>query len=529
MSRSLQVMRAGLVLAWVLGGRAVLAGTINVPAQYATIQTAIDAAAAGDVVMVAKGTYRENLDFKGKAITVRGTNPLDKSVVAATIVDGSQAGSVVTFTSGEGATSVLKGLTLTNGSGTSSTFGALGGGIYCVGSSPVITRVNIKNNAADHGAGMYCSGASPSLSYSTISSNVAARDGGGLSCEALSAPVVDNTTISNNQATGLTGSGAGVYCHNSSPTLTVNVITGNSASFVGGGVYCNGCSPTLTNNVIAGNSASGRGGGLCCTGASPSLVNNTLSDNSSSQGGGIYCENASAPYLKNDIIALNTAGAGLYVLSAVGVPVSSPVISYCDLYGNTGGNYVNCPNPIGRRGNVCRNPLFVNAGRGDFHLKSTAGRWDPRVGVWVIDAYHSRCIDAGSPRSSFRFEPAPNGGCINMGAYGNTRQASKSAPVFAPGAVLVTATAVPTADGRAQLTVKLTSEARVQVTVLNLAGRPVAALPEQTLPQGVHNLSWNGLSSLGTKAPAGQYLMRVTARGAGGDQAQALTGLCLRR
>lgn len=88
----------------------------------------------------------------------------------------------------------------------------------------------------------------------------------------------------------------------------------------------------------------------------------------------------------------------------------------------------------------------------------------------------------------------------------------------------LSATAAPTSAG-AQITMQLSSAANVQVQVLNLAGRPVALLPEQSLSPGLNTLYWNGLTTLGTKAPAGQYLVRVVARSAGGQQAQQLTGL----
>jgi len=63
---------------------------------------------------------------------------------------------------------------------------------------------------------------------------------------------------------------------------------------------------------------------------------------------------------------------------------------------------------------------------GDYHLQSQAGRWNPNAGSWVQDDVTSPCIDAGDPNSSIGEEPFPNGGRINIGAYGGTAQASKS-------------------------------------------------------------------------------------------------------
>ena len=74
---------------------------------------------------------------------------------------------------------------------------------------------------------------------------------------------------------------------------------------------------------------------------------------------------------------------------------------------------------------IAGDPLFADATSGDYHLKSTAGRWNGSA--WVTDAVASPCIDAGDPASAYANEPAPNGGCINLGCYGNTAEASKSA------------------------------------------------------------------------------------------------------
>jgi hypothetical protein len=98
--------------------------------------------------------------------------------------------------------------------------------------------------------------------------------------------------------------------------------------------------------------------------------------------------------------------------------------------------------------------------------------------------------------------------------------------VLGDAAVAVNAAAVPTARG-AQVSVSLSSAAAVSVSICNIAGREIAALPPADLPAGVSTLLWNGLSANGTKAPPGRYLVRVTARSAGGAQANALTTLML--
>ena len=73
---------------------------------------------------------------------------------------------------------------------------------------------------------------------------------------------------------------------------------------------------------------------------------------------------------------------------------------------------------------ISTDPLFADPDNGDFHLKSQAGRWNGTD--WVNDTETSPCIDRGDPNSSYSNETYPHGQRINIGAYGNTSEASKS-------------------------------------------------------------------------------------------------------
>ncbi len=92
----------------------IFAADITVPGDYATIQEAIDAANDMDTVIVTTGTYTENIQFKGKNITLRSTNPTQTSVVQSTVIDGNQQGSVVTF-EGTETIATLTGFTVRSG------------------------------------------------------------------------------------------------------------------------------------------------------------------------------------------------------------------------------------------------------------------------------------------------------------------------------------------------------------------------------------------------------------------------------
>ena len=123
---------------------------------FKTIQYAIEHAntSSGDTILVAVGTYAENINFRGKDIII-GSLTLttgDKSYVSQTIIDGgspsdSDSASVVTFIGGETSSAKLIGLTLQNGNGLLQNDIRFGGGIYTKSSNPSLKHLIIKNNA----------------------------------------------------------------------------------------------------------------------------------------------------------------------------------------------------------------------------------------------------------------------------------------------------------------------------------------------------------------------------------------------
>lgn len=215
-----------------------------VPADYDSIEAAIEAADNGDEIIVDPGTYNERIDFLGKAVVVRS-----RDGAAATVIDGGFKGSVVTFKSGEGPSSVLEGFTITNGDAGN------GAGIYCNGSSPVIRNNVICANFSWYGAGIYGSGASP---------------------------MIEGNIVFDNEAWG---GGALYFREGSSPVIASNLIHDNRGDVDGGGIMCSESSVLVTGNTLVRNSAFGRGGGLHCTKKSVvRVVNSIFWDNSAYQG-----------------------------------------------------------------------------------------------------------------------------------------------------------------------------------------------------------------------------------------------------
>lgn len=430
-----------------------MAETLNVPANYGTIQAAINAASHGDVVLVAPGTYVENIDYLGKSIIV-----LSSGGPEITVIDGNKAGSVVTFQNGEGTGSVIDGFTITNGS--SPTFG---GGVNCHESSPSIVNNLIYKNDAEHGGGIsgyitsfrvannmislnsctshhgqgggiYCSGTSstvthPTIENNTISYNISSSEAGGIMCNSAFA-TISNNHISNNHASNDGGgikfvyygkdispspgivrmsliegnkisnnvarSGGGLHCEGDGGDLRVisNKVYGNNADF-GGGIVCTvGATTRLYNNVVYGNSATGTivggGGGIFCN-SEAVFVNITLANNTASiRGGGFFCEIAS-PEITNSILWNNSAPADFEIYG-------SPNVNYSDIKGGwaTG------------TGNLSANPFFTTGPDGDHYLGLV-----------------SPCIDSGSVPSmnlslhtcSTRTDGGLDDGMVDMGFH----------------------------------------------------------------------------------------------------------------
>lgn len=94
------------------------------------------------------------------------------------------------------------------------------------------------------------------------------------------------------------------------------------------------------------------------------------------------------------------------------------------VYNNNAGDYNNVEHPS----DINVDPLFADTANGDYHLRSKYGRWNGTS--WINDDVTSPCIDAGSPSSDYLMEPEENGERINMGAYGNTVEASKTNPYY---------------------------------------------------------------------------------------------------
>ncbi len=452
-------------------------GTAQKP--YNTIQEAVAAATGGGehTIRVAQGEYNEDVVIDAATVHLlggfAGGSTADYEGGAGGIFDQQDPVTHVTQIRGAGAravvvlmesgTSTLDGFVITGGTGYTDSHRYMGGGIYVYSGSPTLSRNIIDGNDARH--------------------NGSNSRGGGIAAEDASVHIINNT-IKNNFA----GLGGGIHINGGDVVIEGNTVQNNTATEDhGGGLYLSGNSLTITGNRvlenIVGQSAGyGWGGGIAVIGEETSAV---LSDNlfsgnyAPSAGGGVFIDDGADATLDHELIVKNQCGrrggAGVWVdgidethgstsafshctiadnqcigesgceMGGAGLLVeasSVATVENCIFWGNGGDDfhkdntsqititYTDSEETVAGTGNFSSNPFFADPTNSDYHLQSTAGRWDSAgsggAGAWVVDLNQSPCIDKGNPASGFGNEPIPNGGRVNMGVYGNTAEASKS-------------------------------------------------------------------------------------------------------
>jgi len=364
-----------------------------------------------------------------------------------------------------------------------------GGGIYNEHSGATLTECIFKQNVATGGGGVYNHISNLKLYYCNFTANWVFHDGGGMcnhesnpvlmGCiftdnlsphhggagmyNALSSPILIDCTFSNNSAETVGGS---IRNFNSNLVLTTCAFNHNFAAEYGAGIDNEESIVELNKCVFTKNStAIGGGAGLANGYRSKTVLNNCIFSGNYSPdyevllnwGGQLTVTNCTFVGNRSGTYTLSCGGSrehqgSTYIISCIfydgkreifNGTNSVVIIKYCDVQGGRSAVYDFCEGVVWGEGNIDEDPCFILSGywddndttdelwddiwlNGGYHLKSQAGRWDPNTQTWVKDDVTSPCIDAGDPMSPIDLEPFPNGGRINMGAYGGTLEASKS-------------------------------------------------------------------------------------------------------
>ena len=448
---------------------------------FRTVQAAVDAAATGQTIFVATGTYAEDVRVENKVVILQGGYLGATSVEYAqetagdfttrsiegtpTTLDGTGLDSVVTLL--EAGASVIDGFRITGGAGSTINlpYTTDGGGIYVAGGAPVIRNNVIQDNdprkpgdVGSFGGGIYSDTANITIEDNVIAMNYATR-GAGIAAVGGTVIIRDNTIRGN---IGVGDHGGGLYVGAPSATITRNRIyeneIGRDLGYGWGGgiiVFNSGNHADLSFNDVFENYAPGHGSGIFVDEAATATLRNervhhNQVDAGESGGGAVYVDGGevngvqtgSVVEIINCTIAENPVqdaylgGNGLFVEGKSTVTVRNSIFWGNELevwsddtstveitYSNIAGGFVGT-------GNISEDPLFADAAAGDFHERSAAGRWDPAAnggaGGFVLDGTTSPCIDAGDQVDPFTNETSENGGRINMGAFGNTAEASRS-------------------------------------------------------------------------------------------------------
>eukprot|EP01046_Picozoa_sp_COSAG06_P010654 COSAG06_NODE_585_length_14005_cov_13.777938_10_plen_2980_part_00 len=331
---------------------------VNVPGEFATIQSAVEYANVGDVVLVAPGVYsgegNNGIGLRDKAITVISTDVANEGTAENTIIDCDGADYGFHVTAGEGAESVIAGFTVINcaasaflvedsdptvhtcvvrnNGNSSSDSGSVslsdsGAGFYLSNSAAEIRDCVARNNTAVDGAGVYVYRGAPTLRDIVVSDNYAEHYGGGVvlfetECHMVSSRIARNHALKD---------GGGLNIHKGAPVISDVLVDFNVADDDGGGMRMWWTHAQLTDVTVDANECTDSGGGVYIYEGAPLLTDcDILRNHALIDGGALYLDSTLATvvgFFIKDNVADGAGGGGL-------VRFGDPVLRNGEVKGN---------------------------------------------------------------------------------------------------------------------------------------------------------------------------------------------------
>ena len=449
-----------------------ICSTINVPIDQSTIQAGIQAAQNGDTVLVAPGTYFENLNFLGKQIVVTSQFIIDNdlSIIESTIIDGStpqnpDTASCVVFYTSEDSSSILQGFSIIGGTGTKwidpgnpSWTWRGGGGIFTFGSSPTIQFNIIKNNSV------------------TNTTGVNGAQGGGTLSFAGNPKIINNIIMENEARYG-----AGIVIDYSGGIIKNNIIYKNfgGQAYGGGGIWTlgNGTNPIiiennhiLENTVTGSGTYGGRGGAMFVWMGALTARNNIIWGNTQSQGG--------------------------------------PIAEFDG--GNATVTYSNVEGGFSGTGNMDTNPVFADS---NYYLSPTS----PCIDTGDSSSVYNDPDDSNNP--GFAKWPSLGTTRNDMGAYGGCN--CNLFPFFFVTAINLVKSSLPDNFKLNQnypnpfnpetiISYQLPEFSNVEIITYNSLGQEVKTLVKKQQAAGEYSIGWNGKDNYGRSVSSGIYYYRIS-------------------
>ncbi|KAA3613732.1 MAG: T9SS C-terminal target domain-containing protein [Calditrichaeota bacterium] len=421
---------------------------IDVPTEIATIQAAIDSAAVGDTVLVAPGTYIENIDFHGKQLVLASHffTTWDTSFIAKTIIDGNADSSTVSIESNEPEGTILSGFSIRNGLGTGDWPHVRGGGIHIgLSANPLIQYCYIFDNSttgrSDRGAGIFANSQKAIISNCKIFNNTSTSGPGITIGNGSNGTKIDSCDVYNN-----TGWDAILIGYSNNITINRTKIVDNSARAFRNHQTNN---TKIIHCTISGNGEKGfqHAGGAVAGGDTLHIINS------------IIYANADSFEVDNDSLVIATYS-------------------------------------------------IIENGSGKMWFRDGCLDTDPHLSVGDYSlANNSPAINAGDPL----FPLDPDGSVADLGVHFYAQNSTNVQAISAvvPAEIELAQNFPNPFNPATTIAYKVLNPGIVQLTIYNALGQRVRGLFRENKAAGEYTIVWNGRDNFGQIVPSGSYFYQI--------------------